>query len=66
MLYYISRKTVHSTPVGLKENVSHQKRNHFHFDLWFWLTLQNWVLDFGRPIVMVMRFYVIIYIMHSV
>lgn len=40
-------------PAGLKENVPHQKRQHFHFDLWFCLTLQNWVLDFGRPIVMV-------------
>lgn len=35
----------------------HQKRNHFHSDLWFWLTLQNWILDFGRPIVMVIRLY---------
>uniref|UniRef100_A0A3Q4ADS0 Uncharacterized protein n=1 Tax=Mola mola TaxID=94237 RepID=A0A3Q4ADS0_MOLML len=26
-------------------------RYHFHFDLWFCLTLQNWVLDFGRPII---------------
>lgn len=25
----------------------------FHFDLWFYFTLQNWVLDFGRPIAMV-------------
>uniref|UniRef100_H3C071 CLN6 transmembrane ER protein a n=1 Tax=Tetraodon nigroviridis TaxID=99883 RepID=H3C071_TETNG len=41
------------TPVSLKENVPQQKRNHFHLDLWFWLTLQNWVLDFGRPIVMI-------------
>ncbi|XP_023984700.1 ceroid-lipofuscinosis neuronal protein 6 isoform X4 [Physeter macrocephalus] len=24
----------------------------FHFDLWFYFTLQNWVLDFGRPIAM--------------
>nr|XP_045373069.1 ceroid-lipofuscinosis neuronal protein 6 [Camelus bactrianus] len=24
----------------------------FHLDLWFYLTLQNWVLDFGRPIAM--------------
>lgn len=40
-------------PAGLKENVPQQRRQHFHFDLWFCLTLQNWVLDFGRPIVMV-------------
>lgn len=25
----------------------------FQLDLWFYLTLQNWVLDFGRPIAMV-------------
>lgn len=25
----------------------------FHLDLWFYFTLQNWVLDFGRPIAMV-------------
>lgn len=25
----------------------------FHSDLWFYFTLQNWVLDFGRPIAMV-------------
>ncbi|ETE69443.1 Ceroid-lipofuscinosis neuronal protein 6-like protein, partial [Ophiophagus hannah] len=27
----------------------------FHFDLWFYFTLQNWVLDFGRPIAMLME-----------
>ncbi|XP_062272467.1 ceroid-lipofuscinosis neuronal protein 6-like [Scomber scombrus] len=37
---------------GLKEN-AYQKKRRFHFDLWFWLTLQNWILDFGRPIVMI-------------
>ncbi|NXX27769.1 CLN6 protein, partial [Nicator chloris] len=25
----------------------------FHLDLWFYFTLQNWVLDFGRPIAMI-------------
>ena len=29
------------------------KTSPFHFDLWFYFTLQNWVLDFGRPIAMV-------------
>lgn len=66
ILYYISRKNVHSAPVGLRENVPYQKRNHFHFDLWFWLTLQNWVLDFGRPIAMVMRLCVMIDVMNAV
>ncbi|KAM9817474.1 ceroid-lipofuscinosis neuronal protein 6a [Neosynchiropus ocellatus] len=28
-------------------------KKHFHFDLWFCLTVQNWILDFGRPIVMI-------------
>ncbi|XP_075714457.1 ceroid-lipofuscinosis neuronal protein 6 isoform X1 [Rhinoderma darwinii] len=27
--------------------------NRFHLDLWFYFTLQNWLLDFGRPIVMI-------------
>lgn len=31
-----------------------QKRQQlFHLDLWLFLTLQNWILDFGRPIVMI-------------
>ncbi|XP_075287712.1 ceroid-lipofuscinosis neuronal protein 6 isoform X2 [Opisthocomus hoazin] len=29
------------------------KTSPFHFDLWFYFTLQNWVLDFGRPIAMI-------------
>ncbi|KAK7912486.1 hypothetical protein WMY93_012697 [Mugilogobius chulae] len=29
------------------------KKKHFHLDLWLCLTLQNWILDFGRPIVMI-------------
>ncbi|XP_010781542.1 ceroid-lipofuscinosis neuronal protein 6 homolog isoform X1 [Notothenia coriiceps] len=48
----LKEKTKTSAPCGLKENVPHQRRN-FHFDLWFCLTLQNWILDFGRPIVMI-------------
>ncbi|KAJ7311126.1 hypothetical protein JRQ81_006729 [Phrynocephalus forsythii] len=28
------------------------RNSQFHFDLWFYFTLQNWVLDFGRPIAM--------------
>ncbi|XP_013374353.1 PREDICTED: ceroid-lipofuscinosis neuronal protein 6 isoform X2 [Chinchilla lanigera] len=27
----------------------------FHLDLWFYFTLQNWVLDFGRPIAMLLE-----------
>ncbi|XP_069622520.1 ceroid-lipofuscinosis neuronal protein 6 [Ranitomeya imitator] len=29
------------------------RNNRFHLDLWFYFTLQNWLLDFGRPIVMI-------------
>ncbi|XP_040425430.1 ceroid-lipofuscinosis neuronal protein 6 isoform X3 [Cygnus olor] len=29
------------------------KSSQFHLDLWFYFTLQNWVLDFGRPIAMI-------------
>ncbi|XP_074522640.1 ceroid-lipofuscinosis neuronal protein 6 homolog isoform X1 [Halichoeres trimaculatus] len=52
------RKAVRSTaetssPDGLKEGVLQQDPPRFHFDLWFCLTLQNWILDFGRPIVMI-------------
>uniref|UniRef100_A0A1A8HWR1 Ceroid-lipofuscinosis, neuronal 6a n=1 Tax=Nothobranchius kuhntae TaxID=321403 RepID=A0A1A8HWR1_NOTKU len=43
----------HSTACVSKENVPQKKKQHFHFDLWFCLTLQNWILDFGRPIVMI-------------
>ncbi|XP_069766609.1 ceroid-lipofuscinosis neuronal protein 6 homolog isoform X2 [Narcine bancroftii] len=28
------------------------KKPQFHLDLWFYFTLQNWILDFGRPIAM--------------
>lgn len=59
LLYYNDLQSllmcIDSTPGGLKENVLQQKRQLFHFDLWFCLTLQNWILDFGRPIVMVRR-----------
>lgn len=44
--------TQHSSPAALKDPVS-PKKKHFHLDLWFCLTLQNWILDFGRPIVMI-------------
>ncbi|KAK5601770.1 Ceroid-lipofuscinosis neuronal protein 6 [Crenichthys baileyi] len=43
----------HSTAGVCKENVPERKRPPFHFDLWFCLTLQNWILDFGRPIAMI-------------
>lgn len=42
-----------STSDGLKETIPQKTKQHFHFDLWFLLTLQNWILDFGRPIVMI-------------
>ncbi|KAM3877417.1 ceroid-lipofuscinosis neuronal protein 6a [Diretmus argenteus] len=36
-----------------KEKVPSSKRPQFHLDLWLCLTVQNWILDFGRPIVMI-------------
>ncbi|XP_061558889.1 ceroid-lipofuscinosis neuronal protein 6a isoform X2 [Phycodurus eques] len=41
--------------LGSKQNMPQKKRRKeaFHLDLWFCLTLQNWILDFGRPIVMI-------------
>ncbi|XP_061616686.1 ceroid-lipofuscinosis neuronal protein 6 homolog isoform X1 [Phyllopteryx taeniolatus] len=47
--------TPNSSILGSKQNMPQKKRRKeaFHFDLWFCLTLQNWILDFGRPIVMI-------------
>ncbi|CAL8403890.1 unnamed protein product [Boreogadus saida] len=42
-----NRKTVS------RENASSGKSPKFHLDLWLWLTLENWILDFGRPIIMI-------------
>ncbi|XP_059926646.1 ceroid-lipofuscinosis neuronal protein 6a isoform X1 [Gadus macrocephalus] len=36
-----------------RENASSEKSPKFHLDLWLWLTLENWILDFGRPIIMI-------------
>uniref|UniRef100_A0A8I3WJW7 CLN6 transmembrane ER protein n=1 Tax=Callithrix jacchus TaxID=9483 RepID=A0A8I3WJW7_CALJA len=33
----------------------------FHLDLWFYFMLQNWVLDFGRPIAMIDSFELLYY-----
>uniref|UniRef100_A0A8C6B5V3 CLN6 transmembrane ER protein n=2 Tax=Odontoceti TaxID=9722 RepID=A0A8C6B5V3_MONMO len=33
----------------------------FHLDLWFYFTLQNWLLDFGRPIAMIDSFELLYY-----
>lgn len=30
-----------------KDTMEH---SHFHFDIWLLLTMENWILDFGRPI----------------
>lgn len=43
--------TPNSSP--LKDH-SPQRQSLFHLDLWFSLTLQNWILDFGRPIAMIL------------
>ncbi|XP_037103165.1 ceroid-lipofuscinosis neuronal protein 6a [Syngnathus acus] len=43
-----------SCVLGSKTNMAQKKKQDFHLDLWFCLTLQNWILDFGRPIVMIM------------
>ncbi|KAM9764992.1 ceroid-lipofuscinosis neuronal protein 6-like [Menidia menidia] len=44
---------LHSAPGPSQENEPPMKSQAFHFDLWFCLTVQNWILDFGRPIVMI-------------
>ncbi|XP_048829463.1 ceroid-lipofuscinosis neuronal protein 6 homolog isoform X4 [Brienomyrus brachyistius] len=38
--------------IGSRESESLQKKQQFHLDLWFYFTVQNWILDFGRPIAM--------------
>ncbi|XP_030353223.1 ceroid-lipofuscinosis neuronal protein 6 isoform X2 [Strigops habroptila] len=38
---------------GAVKNEDTFKTSPFHLDLWFYFTLQNWVLDFGRPIAMI-------------
>uniref|UniRef100_A0A3P9C7I0 CLN6 transmembrane ER protein b n=1 Tax=Maylandia zebra TaxID=106582 RepID=A0A3P9C7I0_9CICH len=40
-----------NAPGVSKENVPQKKKQRFHFDLWLCLTVQNWILDFGRPII---------------
>ncbi|XP_040270253.1 ceroid-lipofuscinosis neuronal protein 6 isoform X2 [Bufo bufo] len=38
---------------GAAQPNDESRNNRFHLDLWFYFTLQNWLLDFGRPIVMI-------------
>ncbi|KAG8574924.1 hypothetical protein GDO81_009390 [Engystomops pustulosus] len=38
---------------GVIQPNDESRNNRFHLDLWFYFTLQNWLLDFGRPIVMI-------------
>ncbi|XP_062405010.1 ceroid-lipofuscinosis neuronal protein 6a [Sardina pilchardus] len=38
---------------GLERKGSDMVKSQFHCDLWIYFTLQNWILDFGRPIVMI-------------
>lgn len=52
---YFHWTCVHRPAGVLKENVPRRRGQPFHFDLWLCLTVQNWILDFGRPIVMVRR-----------
>lgn len=47
MIKYVDSKIVS------RGNVSSEKSPQFHLDLWLWLTLENWILDFGRPIIMI-------------
>ncbi|KAG6938702.1 ceroid-lipofuscinosis, neuronal 6, late infantile, variant, partial [Chelydra serpentina] len=46
-------KTPMTSVHGSAKNEDTFKTSQFHFDLWFYFTLQNWVLDFGRPIAMI-------------
>lgn len=43
----------HQSRHGSRDSESSSKKPQFHLDLWFYFTVQNWLLDFGRPIVMI-------------
>ncbi|KAJ8249246.1 hypothetical protein GJAV_G00232740 [Gymnothorax javanicus] len=45
--------TIHTSRQESRDAESSLKRSEFHLDLWFYFTVQNWVLDFGRPIAMI-------------
>uniref|UniRef100_A0A671SSJ9 Uncharacterized protein n=1 Tax=Sinocyclocheilus anshuiensis TaxID=1608454 RepID=A0A671SSJ9_9TELE len=38
---------------GSRETDSCLRKAQFHMDLWCYFTLQNWLLDFGRPLAMI-------------
>ncbi|XP_076143096.1 ceroid-lipofuscinosis neuronal protein 6a [Alosa pseudoharengus] len=38
---------------GWERKESDMVKPQFHCDLWIYFTIQNWILDFGRPIVMI-------------
>ncbi|XP_063301680.1 ceroid-lipofuscinosis neuronal protein 6 isoform X2 [Pelobates fuscus] len=40
--------------LGSTQQEDGTRNSRFHLDLWFYFTLQNWLLDFGRPIVMLL------------
>ncbi|XP_076855412.1 ceroid-lipofuscinosis neuronal protein 6a [Brachyhypopomus gauderio] len=39
--------------IGREKSIASTAHAPFHVDLWFCFTVQNWILDFGRPIVMI-------------
>lgn len=45
MFFYVHRHT--------SKDMDYRRKAHFHMDLWCCFTIQNWLLDFGRPVVMV-------------
>lgn len=55
---WLEVRSTHPSPLALPRHSSVKTDEAtgtatFHLDLWFYFTLQNWVLDFGRPIAMV-------------
>ncbi|XP_067296520.1 ceroid-lipofuscinosis neuronal protein 6a [Pseudorasbora parva] len=38
---------------GTEKTLSAAAQSYFHTDLWLCFTVQNWILDFGRPIAMI-------------
>ncbi|XP_063045145.1 ceroid-lipofuscinosis neuronal protein 6a [Engraulis encrasicolus] len=49
---WLAQKSAPENRSGLEKNESDMRNPQFHCDLWICFTIQNWILDFGRPIVM--------------
>uniref|UniRef100_A0A667Y189 CLN6 transmembrane ER protein n=1 Tax=Myripristis murdjan TaxID=586833 RepID=A0A667Y189_9TELE len=58
--YLCSTRCQHVTPVLSSQHGS-SCRPRFHLDLWIGFTVQSWILDVGRPVVMIDSFELLFY-----